>query len=256
MIRQALILASGKGTRMRPLTNKIPKPLVKVNDISMLDRIIKHVENIGIEKIVINTYHLSEIMEKHINNLNNPKITISHEDRFMENGGAVLNALQYLDNEPFLLINSDIVWFEENNSNSNSNTKSNLKRLATEFNPKTEDILMLLKKKEEFIGYRAKGDFDFNIETKTISRPHQEFDSLPYAFIGVQAVNPIIFKNNELPEIPFLFRYFYFNSDTWQENGLLNRIRGIEHKGKIFHVGTIEDIEIAKRAIKEENLER
>lgn len=249
MIKQALILASGKGTRMRPLTNKIPKPLVKVNNISMLDRIIKHLENAGIEKIVINTYHLSEVMEQHINNLNNPKITISHEDRFMENGGAVLNALQYLDNEPFLIINSDIVWFEDDGKN-----ETNIKKLMEEFNPKTEDILMLLKRKEEFIGYRARGDFDFNTKTREISRPHEEFESLPYAFIGIQAINPEIFKNQNLPEIPFKFHHFYFNDDIWQKNDLLNRIRGIEHKGKIFHVGTVQDIEITEKAIKEENL--
>lgn len=252
MIKQALILASGKGTRMKPITDTLPKPLVKINDITMLDRIIKHVENAGIEKIVINTFHLSEVLENHIKNLNNPKIIISHENEFMENGGAVVNALQYLDDEPFITINSDTIWFEDD-----IQEYSNLQRLMQEFNPEKDDILMMLKKVEEFNGYRAHGDFDYNSTMQTISRPHGSFERLPYAFIGAQAINPRIFKNKKLPELPFNFNYFYFNSDTWQKtDGLLKRIRGIEHTGDIFHVGKVEDIKDTEDKITNLKLEQ
>jgi MurNAc alpha-1-phosphate uridylyltransferase len=118
MIKQAFILAAGRGERMRPLTDSMPKPLVKISGKSMLDRAIEKVVAIAeIEKIVVNAFYLSEMIENHIANLGNNKIIVSTEKNKLETGGGLLQALKFFNSqEPILLINSDIVWKDENNA--------------------------------------------------------------------------------------------------------------------------------------------
>ncbi len=142
MIKQVFILAAGKGTRMMPLTKNTPKPLIEVNNISMLDRILQKIENLpNIDKILINGFYLADNLEKYIKNLHNNKICFIKESTPLETGGGLVNALLYINqDEPILMINGDIIWQDV----------ALLSGFIDDFIKKDCDILLGLKRKEQF----------------------------------------------------------------------------------------------------------
>ena len=103
-ITQAFIFCAGRGERMRPLTDSIPKPLVKVKEKSILDYILAKLDEISsLEKIIINAFYLADEIEKHILSLNNPKIILSREEEKVETGGGLIYALDKIDIDKPLL---------------------------------------------------------------------------------------------------------------------------------------------------------
>ena len=113
-INTALILCAGFGKRLNPVTLKIPKPLLKINSISMLEKCINLIESIGIQKILINTFYLKDQFSQFLNDKHfnlDIKIIEDGED-ILDTGGGVLNAIQYFSNLPFLVINPDTIWSE------------------------------------------------------------------------------------------------------------------------------------------------
>ena len=111
-ISQVFIFAAGLGSRMRPVTNATPKPLVKINDKPILDYILENLEKLpDVKKIIINGFYLSEKIENHIKNLHNPKIFFSRENEKIETGGALVFAQNEIDfDQPLLTINGDLLW--------------------------------------------------------------------------------------------------------------------------------------------------
>ena len=227
IVKQAFILAAGRGERMRPLTDSLPKPLVKIAGISMLDRVIQKVSAIAkIEKIVVNAYYLSEMIETHLKGLNSSKIIFSKETEKLETGGGLLQAMQFFNpNEPILLINSDVVWQDENNEV--------LDKIINAFDINEDSILLGLKPKNEFLGYYARGDFNF--QNGKLNKP-EIYDSLSHVFVGIQIIHPKILQN--CPKPPFSMNYFYNN---------LKNVKGVELSGKFFHVGDIPSIALTEQ---------
>jgi len=226
-VKQAFILAAGRGERMRPLTDTIPKPLVKIAGISMLDRVISKVSALTkIDKIVVNAYYLSELIEAHLKGLNSNKIKLSKETEKLETGGGLLWAMQFFNpSEPILLINSDIVWQDENNAV--------LNKIINSFDVNKDPILLGLKPKSEFLGYHARGDFNF--QNGNLSKP-EIYESLSHVFVGIQIIHPKILQN--CPKPPFSMNYFYKN---------LENVKGVELPGKFFHVGDISSIALTEK---------
>ncbi len=107
---KAFILAAGLGTRMRPLTDTTPKPLLKAGGKALIDYHIERLAEAGIKDIVINTAHLGEQIEAHLGNGKSfgVQIQYSREDQPLETGGAITHALNLLGSEPFLLVNGDV----------------------------------------------------------------------------------------------------------------------------------------------------
>ena len=103
-VKHAMILAAGLGTRMKPLTLKMPKPLIKIGSKSLLERSINLLENHGVEQIIINVHHLADQIEKFILNFkSNIKITISNEkDLLLDTGGGVKEGTKILKKILFL----------------------------------------------------------------------------------------------------------------------------------------------------------
>lgn len=223
IIDQALILAAGRGERMSPLTDTIPKPLAKIKEKSMIDYIIEKISFLpAISKIVVNSYYLANILESHIKSLNNTKIIISHENKKLETGGGLLNALHLFDkNKPILIVNGDIFWVDENNSL--------LEKMIKNFDAEKMDILMALKPKEQFVGYEGKGDFDLDAKGN-LTKNNSEYHS--HTYIGVQIIHPRILENAPQEEC---FSLSYFFKD-------ISRIKGLEMEEEIFHVGTVKDL--------------
>jgi MurNAc alpha-1-phosphate uridylyltransferase len=243
-IKQAFIFAAGRGERMRPVTDLIPKPLVKINGKPMIDYIIeKLILFTDIEKIIVNGFYLANQIEDHLNTLQNsidrPEIIFSHETTKLETGGGLLFAASRFDlDEPILLINGDILWQEHNNI-------SDLKLIIENYNPEESDILLGLKRKEEVISSNhkiAKGDFNFNPITKELSKPQDQ--DLSHLYIGIQIINPTKILSQS-PEVPFSMNYFYKKALT--EDFTLSRIQGVEMNGRFFHIDSVAGIKIAEK---------
>lgn len=141
---KAMILSAGFGKRLNPLTLKHPKPLLKVGKETLLSNTLKFLKLFGIEKVVVNVHYLGEQIVNYINkNKFNLEIDIVEEkDRILDTGGAVLNAIQYFSNEPFLIINPDTIW--------NTDYLSELRLMEKVFlkNKKSKCILLVVNKKK------------------------------------------------------------------------------------------------------------
>ncbi len=233
-ITQAFIFAAGRGERMRPITDTIPKPLVKIKNKSIIDYSIEKLNKISsIEKIIINGFYLSEKIEKHIKNLDNPKIIFSKEIEKVETGGGLIFAQDKIDlNKPLLTINGDILWQEADHS------QEDLKMLCDAWNQNECEILMGLKKTNEYFGYEGNihGGGDFNLKDNQLFR----FENSPmsHVFVGLQIINPKILQRS--PSKCFSMSHFY--KEKTSDNGLIPNIKGIELKGKYFHIGTADAI--------------
>ncbi len=231
MINQAFIFAAGRGERMRPLTDSLPKPLVKIKNKAIIDYSIEKLLKIPqISKIIINGFYLAQQIEDHIANLNNPKIIFSHEASKIETGGGLLYAKNLFDNtQPLLLINGDILWQDFDGI-------SDIQKICEAYNPNDCNILLGLKKNGEVLGYDGDGDFNFDQETGQLSKSTKQ--PLHYVFVGVSVINPQILK--DAPSECFSMSYFY--KKALQENGVLEGIKGFKLAGRYFHIGDVKAI--------------
>lgn len=237
-ITQAFIFAAGRGERMRPITDTIPKPLVKIKNKAIIDYAIEKLDAISdIKKIIINGFYLSEQIAAHIKNLNNPKIIFSCENEKLETGGGLLFARNHIDFEqPLLTINGDVLWQE-------TSIISDLELICQAWNPKNHDILLGLKKTKDYLGYEGNqhGGGDFDLQGKNLWRFSDQ--KMTHVFIGLQIINPKILLN--APQKCFSMSHFYKNAIG--ANGLLSRVCGVELSGKYFHIGTVDAIKMTEK---------
>src|SRR3954467_14566517 len=136
-IDRAMVLAAGLGTRMRPLTDALPKPLVTVAGKRLLDHMLDRLADVGVATGVVNLHHMADAIEAHLKGRTRPKIAISGERvELLDTGGGVVKALPLLGDAPFFHVNSDAIWIE--------GVTPNLGRLAAQFNPAEMDAVLLL----------------------------------------------------------------------------------------------------------------
>lgn len=236
-ITQAFIFAAGRGERMRPLTDSLPKPLIKVKGKAIIDYAIEKLSaDSDIKKIIINGFYLADQLEEHIKKLNNPKIIFSREVEKIETGGGLVFASDKIDlNEPLLTVNGDVLWNDENGA-------SDIEVMKRAWNPEECDILLGLKQTTDYVGYEGNihGGGDFVLAAGSLFR----FSEIPmsHVFVGLQIIHPKILKN--APEKCFSMSYFY--KAAVGEGGLVHRIKGIELKGKYFHIGTPAAVQVAE----------
>lgn len=238
MIDQAFIFAAGRGERMRPLTDSIPKPLVEVKNRAIIDYSIEKLNKIPqIKKIIINGFYLAEQIEDYIKKLNNPKIIFSHESSKIETGGGLVYAKKYFDeNKPLLLINGDILWQDLDGI-------SDIEKICEAYNSSNCDILLGLKKNGDVLGYDGDGDFNFNQENGRLSKISN--NPLSHVFVGVQVINPLILK--DAPSECFSMSYFY--KKALADDKIVNKIKGYELSGRYFHIGDMRALQDAQNAL-------
>lgn len=226
MIEQVFVMAAGRGERMRPITDTIPKPLVKINNKTMLDRVLDKLLLVSsIKKIVVNAYYLVDLIEGHLKLIANPKIILSKETEKLETAGGLIQALPLFDKtKPILIINSDIIWQDKDNQA--------LELLIDNFDDQKMDILLGLKSKEQFHGYNGQGDFNFNPQNGDLIK--NTGDDLKYVYVGTQIFHPRIINN--CPKPPLSLNYFY--EKALGDDGILKGVKGIVLPGTFFHVGT------------------
>ena len=238
-ITQAFIFAAGRGSRMRPLTDTIPKPLVKINGKAIIDYTIEKLDKIeSIKKIIINGYYLGEQVEEHIKKLNNPKIIFSKEEEKLETGGALVFAKDKIDlTKPLLTLNGDIIWKEHS-------VTCDIELMSQNWSSQDNDILLGLKKLEDYHGFEGDGDFDLVNSDVLFRFPGAK---MSHAFVGMQIIHPRILERspveNKVGNIPkkcFSMSHFYKRAVA--ETGLVHRIKGLELKGEYFHIGDVAAI--------------
>src|SRR5919202_1783433 len=142
---KAMVLAAGLGLRMRPLTDHMPKPLVRVAGQPLLDHVLDKLAGAGVSEAVVNVHYLPDQIIEHTANRTRPRVIISDErDEVLGTGGAVVKALPLLGKEPFFHLNADTMWID--------GVRPNLMRLAEAFDPARMDMLMLMAPTTSSIG--------------------------------------------------------------------------------------------------------
>ncbi|WP_282604433.1 nucleotidyltransferase family protein [Pelagibius sp. Alg239-R121] len=231
---QAMVLAAGLGTRMKGLTENLPKPLVEVSGRAMLDTILDRISSAGIENVVINLHYLGDRIVEHLEARDAPKIAYSREDDLLETGGGVKKALPLLGENPFFVTNGDVCWLD--------GYSSALKRLAEHWEDDEMDGLLLLHPTVYAFGYDGAGDFMMNPDGRIQRRAERMV--APFIYAGIQILHPRFFDG--APDGPFSLNLLY---DRAIEN---SRLFGIRHDGEWFHIGTPEQLRDAETAL--ENL--
>ena len=216
---------------MRPITDKRPKPLVQVVDRTLLDRALDRLEDAGVTNVIVNVHYLGDLVVEHLKNRTAPSIKISHEEQLLDTGGGIAHALPLLGDDVFYAINSDALWL--------NGYQDALLRLATIWDDRSMDGLLLLQSTVEAYGYDGTGDFLIDPLGGLQRRPESEVS--PYLFTGVQLLHPRLFKN--APKEPFSLNRLY---DQAIDQG---RLYGIVHDGEWFHVGTVESLAEAESYI-------
>lgn len=227
MITHAMILAAGLGTRMRPLTNDLPKPLIPVAGKPLIDWCIDWLEAGGIKQIVINSSYRAAQLEAHLSGRKH--IAVSREDEPpLETGGGVAKALPMLGTKPFLTMNADAI-LAGNDS---------IAQLNKEWSDDL-DFLMLLVPRARAIGWTGKGDFILDAGCIRRPNPGEEAD---YVFTGVQIMHPRVFEG--CPDGAFSL------SKLWKQrigpDGWHQRVHAIVHDGDWINVGDLEGLKTAE----------
>lgn len=228
-----MVLAAGLGIRMRPLTDKIPKPLVPVAGKALIDHVLDRLADAGVARAVVNVHYMAEQIEQHLAYRTRPQIVISDErGLLLGTGGGVARALPQLGHAPFFHINSDTIWID--------GVQPNLARLAETFDPDMMDALLLLAPTTGSIGYAGRGDFAMAPDGRLRRRGEQEV--APFVFAGAAILSPTLFIGAPSGEFSLTALF-----DRAAEAG---RLHGLRLEGLWMHIGTPEVIAAAEAAIR------
>ena len=219
ILSRGMVLSAGLGTRMRPITDKIPKPLVNVAGRTLLDRAIDHFAEAGLTRVIVNTHYLAGQIDAHVKDRAKPEIALSHEPVLLETGGGVLNALPLLGEAPFFVANSDAMWL--------NGPIPALTRLARAWNGAAMDALLLVSIIPGTLGYEGRGDFFMDPAGRL--RRRAERDVAPFLFTGVQILHPRLFEG----EAPGNFSL----NRIYNKALAAGRLYGLRHDGAWYHVG-------------------
>jgi N-acetyl-alpha-D-muramate 1-phosphate uridylyltransferase len=212
----AMVLAAGKGLRLRPITLSRPKPLVEVAGQAMLDGVLDRLAQAGVAEAVVNTHHLGHMIEGHLMSRKAPRMK---------------KALPLLGSRPFYAINGDVIWRD-------GKTPA-LRRLAEAWDEEAMDVLLLLQPTASAIGYEGKGDFVMDQLGRL--RRRKEGEVAPFLFAGLQILRHSLFA--ETPDGPFSLNLLYDRALA------AGRLRGLRHDGAWYHVGTPEDLARVEAAL-------
>ena len=184
--KHAMIMAAGLGTRMRPLTNTLPKPLVQVRGKALIDHVIDRLVAADVTTIVINVHYRADMIEAHLARRKDVEIRVSDERReLLDSGGGIYNALKHFEDKPFFHLNADTVWVE--------GASHALDRLRARWDPNIMDALMLLAPTTNTICYEGRGDFMMGADGRLSRVP--EHHIAPFVWMSVEILHPRLFAH-------------------------------------------------------------
>lgn len=217
----AMVLTAGRGSRLRPYTDTVPKPLVPVGGKPILAHILDRLAAAGVAHVVLNTWYLAVQIEAYAVARSGvpPHLTLSPENDLLDTGGGVARALPLLGREPFVVANGDVIWTDA------ASGPATVLRLAGAWRDSL-DLLLLLVQRDDAVGYDGPGDFDLMDGVPQ----RRSGSTASHVFTGVRMVHPRLFKN--APDGPFSFNRLIDQALAAGTLGVL------EHNGGWFHVST------------------
>lgn len=228
-----MVLAAGLGTRMHPLTDKMPKPLVKVAGRALIDHVLDRLAEAGVERAVVNVHRFADQMQQHLAQRRRPQIVISDErGLLLGTGGGVRKALPELGDTPFFHINSDTIWID--------GVRPNLARLADAFDDAAMDALLLLAPTTGSVGYAGRGDFTMAPDGRL--RQRAEHEIAPFVYAGAAILTPVLFRNAPKGEFPL--------AALFGHAAQARRLYGLRLEGRWMHIGTPDAIAPAEAVIR------
>ena len=244
-IKKAMVLAAGYGTRLKPLTDHVPKPLVPVAGKPMIQYALEKLQAYGTEEIVINVSHLKEQLTAWLAERKNLTVRLSEETEPLETGGGLKKALPLLGNEPVFVINSDIIWTDELPSppgggeggpanagpDEGCGAVTALARLARHWDDTKMDFLLLAQSKANAVGHDKGEDHLFVKPDNTIEWNKRD---APYIIAGIGIFHPRVLRG--APDGKFSVKIL------WHRALAQNRLFCLPHHGRWFQTGTLEDV--------------
>ncbi len=235
-VRQAMVLAAGLGTRMRPITDTIPKPLVKIGGKPMIDYTLDSLVEAGVEQAAINVHHFADQMEAHLQSYRGLDVLVSDErDALMNSGGGLAKGLKLLDREPVFVMNADLFWIGEP-----ADRPSNLRRLAGFFDAEHMDMALLCVRIEDTTGHNGKNDFSLASDGR-LTR-YRDDPSNPVVYAGAIVMSPALL--DDAPQDAFNLNIYF---DKAIARG---RLFGMMMEGHWLTVGTPDAIDDAEETIR------
>jgi MurNAc alpha-1-phosphate uridylyltransferase len=229
MIERAIVLAAGFGKRVLPLTNTTPKPLLKINNVSLLTNTLNFLKKSGVKHFAINTHHLGEQIENFVESSKGIyDIKIFKEKEILGTGGGIRNALSFFLDKPFISINSDTIWSDE--------YLSHLKNLHKSFTKFNANSGLLMIKRENSFDKTLKGDFTIKSEPFLF---RQAGDSNNLIFTGCQIINPILLKDKKNENFSI--------QPVWDEAIADNKMVGEVAQNIFYHVTDLTIYEKLKK---------
>ena len=235
--RTAMVLAAGFGERMRPLTLRMPKPLVPLAGKPLIDHVLDRLADAGVKTAVVNVHYLPDQLEAHLASRRGrpPETRVSDERGvLLDTGGGVMKALPLLGPGPFFIHNADSVWSE--------GASPALSRMLKKWNPATMDCLLLLAPSATSIGYAARGDFAMDEDGRLVRRGANEL--VPFAFAGVSLCDERLLKN--APQGRFSLNLL------WDRALAKGKLYGVRLDGRWMHVGTPDALAEAEAVFERE----
>ena len=219
-INTALILCAGYGKRLNPLTLEKPKPLLKINEITLLENCINLIEFLGIKKIIINTFYLNKEIENFISvkkfNLN-IKI-INDGKKILNTGGGILNMINSSNESDFMTLNPDTVW-----DKNYVDVVQNMEKFY--FSNKIKNILLLANKNLSF-DKKLKGDFNL------VDNKIKKNDQNDLIYTGCQIINKSLFESYSVSNFSI--------SEVWNELIAKNKLYGYESSEEFYHLTNLK----------------
>jgi MurNAc alpha-1-phosphate uridylyltransferase len=231
-IKKAMLLAAGYGTRLKPLTDHTPKPLVPVAGRPMIEYALDKLRVYGIEEIVINVSHLKAQLVNYFAAEKNLRVTISEEAEPLETGGGLKQAAPFLGDEPVFAINSDILWTDDSDTA--------LNRLAQTWDDAKMDFLLLAQSKSRAVGHDKGEDHLFIKPENTLGWSNAD---APYIISGIGIFHPRVLR--EAPDGKFSVKIL------WLKALAQSRLFCLPHHGRWFQTGTLDDIRKTEEALKQ-----
>lgn len=229
---RAMVLAAGLGSRLRPLTDTTPKPLVKVAGRSLIDYAFDLIRGAGIENVMVNCHYLADQIESYVQTITDLNIQVSDErGELLETGGGVLKMLSFAQGEAFAVLNSDVIVRD--------GFGLSLEKLISRWDPEIMDAFLLMQPTTSAVGYQGRGDYTMDGFGRIKRRIERTVS--PFLFSGIQILKPSLFDGIE-PGAFSLNRIY----DRAEKTG---RLFGLPHEGQWLHVGTEDALAEAEKKI-------
>lgn len=233
--KTAMVLAAGLGTRMRPLTDALPKALVPVAGKTLIDHVLDRLRDAGVERVVVNVHHLADRMEAHLAGRRDLEVLISDERAaLLDSGGGIRHAASKLGRDPIYVANIDSLWIE--------GATPALETLKAAWDPTAMDILLLLVKRGQGIGFEGPQGF-FRDEAGRLTHSTSPEPPTPFANMGIAILKPELLDDQ--PAGPFSI------VPIWHRLQGEGRLHGAVMDGFWMHVGDPGARDLAEAKLRE-----